>query len=361
MATARALSLGDSAATRARMNTDGNGFVSHMVQAMNQRRLNAQLGAAAGDRGMSSFLGGAQHGNAEQRGQRPRQRSRDRSPGGRSASQSTMQFAVPATMEDVATQLEHIHDRLDTLERLTRLHAQTIAHADEMAVETRSAVVATDKDISMYKNHITSMHQTIDRYVTERNNALEEKINMLTAQLESMTSLVVPNFNTLDVRTKALESALGSLQLPPGIPQDVPTYGINTPPAMTHSVSDPVAVTEPERPTTPGFKRDDPFYAHQVQAEAAQARQEPPLPPIAPAGQNYPYNFPQPCAVTSVQPAPCAPAAGMTGAAASPSLPSGGTPPAAPQAAVANPAQLVQTACAGLHRVSAHGTAPDSV
>ena len=142
------------------------GFVNHMVAAMNQRRLNAQVGATARDRGMSSFVNAAQHGNAELRGSAPRQRSRDRSASARSgASISTMQFADPPA-GDWTTQMEHVHDRLDTLERLTRLHAQSIAHRDETASETRQGIVTVEKDLGMYKNHVTSMHQTIDRYIS---------------------------------------------------------------------------------------------------------------------------------------------------------------------------------------------------
>ena len=76
-----------------------------------------------------------------------------------------------------------INDPLDKLERLQRLHAQSIAYADAGLTETVKKVSEIDKDIGNYKNFITETHGLIDSEMTARandvRNAMEIAFNVM--------------------------------------------------------------------------------------------------------------------------------------------------------------------------------------
>ena len=135
---------------------------------------------------MSNFVQGAQHGRME-RGSRPRNRPRDHS--GRGDTRTPDDSQLPRVLPSI---IEGINDRLDTLERLTRLHAQTIAHQNETVVEIQTGLVATDNDVVAYKAHVTSMHQTIDKFCVEKFGGVNERLELLSAQLESAFSVLAP-------------------------------------------------------------------------------------------------------------------------------------------------------------------------
>ena len=103
--------------------------------------------------------------------------------------------------------IEGIYDRLDTLERYSRLHAQTIAATDEAVNGNRARLVDMSNDFDAYKVFITSTHKTIDSYLDKRFNEYSEKFDVLTAQLDSFVSVLAPRIEMLDNRVQAIENA----------------------------------------------------------------------------------------------------------------------------------------------------------
>ena len=138
---------------------------------------------------------GLQHGTAEQ-GSRPRRRSRDRL--GRAASDTvsslhsrtpTVRSLGPRNRLDVEAAFGEINDRLDTIERHQRLHAQSIAYADAAISDTAKNVHDIDADLSNYKRFITETHGLIDSEMTARSNdvqnAMEVAFNVLGPNVEN--------------------------------------------------------------------------------------------------------------------------------------------------------------------------------
>ena len=93
-------------------------------------------------------------------------------------------------MLDLGEQLADIHDRIDALERLQRLHAQSITHADEAITANRGAIHHMDVDISKYKLFITETHGTIDKYVEQENRKHREAFQMINVQFESFMGVI---------------------------------------------------------------------------------------------------------------------------------------------------------------------------
>ena len=144
------------------------GAVRGIVQQMN----NMRPGDTARDPSTHARSSSARHGSAEH-GSNPRQnRSRDaRDSRGRSSNTRdlpTVTLGLQKTI-DLGTQFEDVHDRLDALERLQRLHATSITHADQAISENRAAINVLDTDISAYKLFITNTHKVIDEYVCSKN------------------------------------------------------------------------------------------------------------------------------------------------------------------------------------------------
>ena len=116
--------------------------------------INAAVGSTARDHGRS---GSARHGSAEQgsgtrAGSRTTRRERDR---GR-ASASTRDASVRddhrlQNLQDLEGILKVVNDRLDTLERLTRMHGQSIAAVDESLPNHRAHSLAFADDVEPYK------------------------------------------------------------------------------------------------------------------------------------------------------------------------------------------------------------------
>ena len=156
------------------------GSVRAVVQEMNSRAPGDQArDARRGPRSAS-----ARHGNTEQGFSPRRNRSRDNSRGRSGNTRELPSVTLgPQNMLDLGQQFSDIHDRIDALERLQRLHAQSITHADEAITANRCAINHMDSDILAYKRFITETHGTIDKYVEQENkkqrDAIETQSNAL--------------------------------------------------------------------------------------------------------------------------------------------------------------------------------------
>ena len=95
----------------------------------------------------------------------------------------------PQNRMDFDNIIETINDRLDTLERYQRLHAQSLAYCDEGITNNRKAITATDDDIATYKKFIAGIHGTIDRYVNEQ-------LSLLGATTESFATAMAPRVDS---------------------------------------------------------------------------------------------------------------------------------------------------------------------
>ena len=81
--------------------------------------------------------------------------------------------------------LEVVIDRIDTLERHTRLHAQSIAQQHEAVGVVSSKMSATAHDVDAYKKFVSSCHANMDVVLTDRMGKLQ-------AQIDSVTTVVGP-------------------------------------------------------------------------------------------------------------------------------------------------------------------------
>ena len=130
------------------------------VRALVQQMHNMRPGDTARDqrtpqtpaRSPSVRHGGAEHGcnprRDRSRDAREARGSRGRSTNARDLPQVT---SGPQNTIDLGQQFEDVHDRLDALERLQRIHATSITQADQAISETRAAIHVLHTDISAYK------------------------------------------------------------------------------------------------------------------------------------------------------------------------------------------------------------------
>ena len=150
---------------------------------------------------------GLQHGTAEQ-GSRPRRRSRDRLGRADSDAVSSLHSRTPTARSlgpqnalDVEAAFETINDRLDTIERHQRLHAQSIAFADAAISDVAKKVCDMDADICAYKRYITETHQLIDSEMTSRANDVR-------AAMDVAFNVLGPNVETMDGRLREVEGVV---------------------------------------------------------------------------------------------------------------------------------------------------------
>ena len=115
-----------------------------------------------------------QHGNAE-RGRRTRERDRDRSSSARQGIRMTA--AGPQEQQDWLHALAIVCDRLDTVERVQRLHAQSIAHGDEVTTSVGRKLRETINDIDAYKKFMTDTHKVIDNFIEERTQLMQAQLD----------------------------------------------------------------------------------------------------------------------------------------------------------------------------------------
>ena len=141
------------------MGVENIGNVQRLVQQMQQP------GAASLDRSRSMSGLAPRHGRAEPRSDRRHgpfrdrsARSRERSDGSAASRQHSPRqtTTLPQTMQDLNDRFTALEDRMGTVERYTRMHAQTIAMSDEAITQNHRRVVELDDDISRYKQFITS-------------------------------------------------------------------------------------------------------------------------------------------------------------------------------------------------------------
>ena len=169
---------------------------------------NVGPGARAPSRARSLSTARARHGTAEQ-GSGPRQaldrrrreRSRDRDP-------SVTIRAEPGGVmesEDWLSALTMVHDRLDALERYSRMHATAIAQQDDEQKQTREAIRGFSNDFESYKKFITETHKRIDSHV-------KTNVNHIQSQIDAIVQVTVPNIDVLNQRVKNIEEALAQRQ-----------------------------------------------------------------------------------------------------------------------------------------------------
>ena len=176
----------------------------------------------------------------------------------------------PQNTIDLGQQFEDVHDRLDALERIQRLHATSITHADQAISENRAAINTLDTDISAYKIFITKTHKVIDEYVASKNLELHDSIRTLSVQFESFMGAIPPNVDLLLQRVKEhqdqLEQLAGMLRSgvrpnyapnPPGL--NPWACEIHTPPDPQPQEPQPQPQEQPA-PQPPAYETEDPWY-----------------------------------------------------------------------------------------------------
>ena len=103
----------------------------------------------------------------------------------------------PQEHMDWMSALEVVVDRIDTLERHTRLHAQSIAQQHEAVGVVSSRMSATAHAIDAYKTFVSNCHANKDLVLTDRMGKLQ-------AQIDSVTTVVGPTVELLESRMREL-------------------------------------------------------------------------------------------------------------------------------------------------------------
>ena len=234
------------------------------VRGIAQQMKNMRPGDTARDPRTPARSSSARHGSAEH-GSNPRQnRSRDaRDSRGRSSNTRDLPTVTlgPQNTIDLGTQFEDVHDRLDALERLQRLHATSITHADQAISENRAAINVLDTDISAYKVFITNTHKVIDEYVCSKNLEHSDALRTLNVQFESFMGAIPPNVDLLLQRVRLHGDQLEQLvsMMRPGVTPP----GLNQGNFEIHTPNEPQPVPQPQEPQTqqqPAYETDDPWY-----------------------------------------------------------------------------------------------------
>lgn len=196
-------------------------------------------------------------------------------------------------MLDLGEQRADIHDRIDALERLQRLHAQSITHADEAITANRGAINLMDQDISKYKLFIAETHGTIDGYVKQENKTHREAIQTLNVQFESFMGVIPVNVELLLQKVKFQSEQLDQLtqMMKPGtvVPEprgkDHGQFNIHTP----KEVPAPAAAQPPPAAPTEEYVANDPWWqgpAARRNAQNATAQPAPVGMPEQPIGSD---------------------------------------------------------------------------
>ena len=242
-------------------------FVRNLVAQMNA----ARPGATALDSTRSrAHYPGARHGSAERDSDRTVNRRIHRS-----REREDRRRDEPAGPEEEATwlqALENVNDRLDTLERTGRLHAQTLAHTDEEITNQRAGIRGMSNDFEAYKEFITTIHKKIDSHLTNRTDTLQ-------AQIESILSTIVPAIDSLEHQCTSLKENLaaalhreqmaqqtGAMQPPPGIGQtqmfnmSPNLNSANEPNPVEQLLDLPLHAQAPAVPELPRYQTEDPWH-----------------------------------------------------------------------------------------------------
>ena len=127
--------------------------------------------------------------------------------------------------------LEATNGRIDTLEQLQRMSAQTTNHFKEnlRGLTARMADVCTD--ITDFRSSVSMAHSNMDTMISERLANLKSQLNALTGVLSSM-----PQPDSMDRRFLIIEQTIAEIdkvRLPPpmapGIQPSQGAFGIGTP------------------------------------------------------------------------------------------------------------------------------------
>ena len=198
------------------------------------------------------------HGHAEQGGRPRRLRSRDRA----ERVPPRVGRASPAGEQegmDWLQALETVQDRVETLERLTRLHAQSIAHQDQEHKKMHGKVSEFYNDFEAYKKFVTDTHKHIDLYVTEN-------FNTVRASIDAVVTVTTPIMEDHGRRMEALESQMAEVVvlLRGGAHHNIssPANGHPQASAPQNVESQGEGVLPPPAPAVPAYVRDDPWSSY---------------------------------------------------------------------------------------------------
>ena len=170
-----------------------SGHVQSRVPALNRQLVGTSAGDSSSMNRRHSMppIGGngsrVRHGTADQ-GARPRRRSRGRDDGsvrprgvkGRS------QPVGPEEEQEWIQALEATNDRIDTLEPLQRMSAQTTNHFDESLRGWNLRKAEVCSDINHFRSSVSTAHSNMDRVISDRLANLQSQIDALTRVLSSM-------------------------------------------------------------------------------------------------------------------------------------------------------------------------------
>ena len=163
-----------------------------------------------------------------------------------------------------------IHDCLDTLERIARLHAQSIAQTDESTAQLRGNTKIMYDDCEQYKRFITGTHQNIDGCIKRHVGDIDEKLNVLDSTNCALTGTTV-------TRIQVIEATLTAMTVDRGGPVPPAPPGIaNVAAPATFQINTPAGTAPQQAATVPEFAALDsrpPAAQAQQQAKAAAGHQ----------------------------------------------------------------------------------------
>ena len=144
-----------------------------------------------------------------------------------------------------------IEDRVDALEKHSRLQAQTIAHLNESLEDARRRVFESNTDIDKYKAFIGTVHVTIDNYVNM-------KVNALQGQIDNVMNVIPSDIDILDYRVKDLEAAMSRLR--PNDPATPTGAAVGT--NAEHFSMTQAAPNVAAQPAVPEYQAADPWFRY---------------------------------------------------------------------------------------------------
>ena len=228
----------------------------------------ASVGTTSSHRGVGSMdmdhstgthrSSGDRHGTAE-RGGRERDRHRPRStpPGGHTQFVRFNAVGPEETMDWLAA-LDTVTNRLDTLERLVRLHAESVTNQNKEAINLRTGCTMMAKDIDLYKQYNQHRFKTVEKVVDKMASVVTDFESVHFPQLSA-------NVQTTNAMVESLVDVVSKLRDGPH------TYDVATPVEARGRLSAPAGGIEPpglqghgrplEQPNHATLDRDPQPYA----------------------------------------------------------------------------------------------------
>ena len=192
---------------------ESTGNVQRMVQQMQHRLV---PGESARDRGRSVPL---PHGSAEHGAGSRRERSRGRhspNPLGQPLPQ------LPQTMMDITNRFDNVESRIDSLERMQRSHAQSLALGDEVMTENRRRITCIADDSENYKKFGTGVHVAID-------NHIKNQMQLVQATTDSIQQVLMSRSEAIERQLQVLQTAMASFVAVPPSPRSRPPDAADAP------------------------------------------------------------------------------------------------------------------------------------